>query len=586
MKNLFIAIIFLQSFSLFCQTSFGPQQIIANDADGVTDLAFADLNSDGHLDIIASLYYSNKVVWYENDGTGLFGQQQLITDNAQGALLVDVNDFSGDEIPDVVSVSYIDNKITWYENDGNGNFSTQVLSGNIENAIDLIAIDLDNDLDCDILVGTETKIFWYKNNGNGNFGSQILIANIAGGDQPHYHITVGDLDNDNDNDIISGCLMNIYWYQNNGFGNYGPKVLLNNYGNIGITSLQSNDIDKDGDMDILAGIGDWSYYKIEWYENNGSGFSPNSIVSGVLEGVFALSLELDGDNLTDILAAPYGFSKNTGYLFWLRNNGNENFSDEIIIATELNISGLFSNDLDNDGDQDIIGASSENNHIFYFNNLLNSTTHIEYFLCENDSILIGDEWITESGSYPFDTLTGVFGGDSILIYDISLHQNPDEFQITGPVDVEEYENATYSVPDNSEVEYTWEVENGNIIQQISETAIEVQWGLSAIGKVTATAENVFGCSTVEFVEVIIGDASVKELNELGIQIYPNPASDFLYVYVPDKTYQLDLTDLNGRTIIEIGSPQTNISKVSPGVYLVKVKDESGNILGLGKLIIK
>ena len=569
------------------QTAFSPQQIMISDANGITDLNFTDINGDGDIDIVATLYDDNKVVWYENDGTGVFGQQQLISDNAQGASFVAVNDFTGDAIPDVVSISQNDNKIGWYENDGNGNFGNeQVLSGSVVNASGLITVDLDSDTDIDILVGTESKISWYKNNGNGNFGSQILITNISGNDQPQWEIAVGDLDNDDDMDIISGCLLSIYWYENNGSGGFGNKQTLNFYSHLGITSLQSIDLDKDSDIDVLAGIGDMNYSSVKWYENDGSGFDVYSIVTygGNIEYMFAMALEIDGDADTDILAAPHSMT-NDGFLIWMKNDGNENFSSEVTISDELNISGLFANDLDNDNDQDVIGISNQDNRIFSYTNLLNNITHIDYPLCENDSILIGNEWITQPGSYPFDTLTGAFGGDSILVYDVYSHPNPDDFQITGPAEVEEYAVITYSVPTNPDIEYSFEVENGNILSTQA-NSVEIQWGENSMGLITATATfpNT-GCDTQSTLEITVGTGDIGEINQIYVRIFPNPANNVLFIESDISSFTVEMINTTGKVVKYSDQAKIDISNLEGNIYFVKIFDKHGNILRIEKLIL-
>ncbi|MBK6369041.1 MAG: VCBS repeat-containing protein [Flavobacteriales bacterium] len=40
--------------------------------------AAADLDGDGDLDVLATSYYSDNVVWFRNDGAGNFGQLRLI----------------------------------------------------------------------------------------------------------------------------------------------------------------------------------------------------------------------------------------------------------------------------------------------------------------------------------------------------------------------------------------------------------------------------------------------------------------------------------------------------------------------------
>ena len=101
---------------------FAAQQTIATNADGATSVYAADLDGDNDLDVISTLGFEGKVVWYENltvDGSpGLFAAQQTIGTNADGAHSVYAADLDGDGDMDVLSASVYDDKIAWYENLG------------------------------------------------------------------------------------------------------------------------------------------------------------------------------------------------------------------------------------------------------------------------------------------------------------------------------------------------------------------------------------------------------------------------------------------------------------------------------------
>jgi len=93
-------------------------------------------------------------------------QAHVVFDNALGAKSVYAGDLDGDGDQDIVSASSIDGIIAWYENlDGQGNFGEPDsliigLEGNgdlkfeDEGARFVTIVDLDNDNDLDILVAT------------------------------------------------------------------------------------------------------------------------------------------------------------------------------------------------------------------------------------------------------------------------------------------------------------------------------------------------------------------------------------------------------------------------------------------------
>ncbi len=83
---------------------FSSEQIVSSTS-GATSAIAADVNGDGHLDIVASLYNSNQVGWYQNDGTGVFGRIQVIDFNASLATRVYAADIDADGDADILSAS-------------------------------------------------------------------------------------------------------------------------------------------------------------------------------------------------------------------------------------------------------------------------------------------------------------------------------------------------------------------------------------------------------------------------------------------------------------------------------------------------
>jgi len=97
--------------------TFGTQQIINSNANQARYATAADLDNDGDMDIVSASWNNDIIAWYKNtDGKGTFGPQQIISNNANGASGVYAADFNGDNRMDVISSSYYDNKIACYFN--------------------------------------------------------------------------------------------------------------------------------------------------------------------------------------------------------------------------------------------------------------------------------------------------------------------------------------------------------------------------------------------------------------------------------------------------------------------------------------
>ncbi|MCH7703107.1 MAG: VCBS repeat-containing protein [Planctomycetes bacterium] len=145
--------------------NFGPQRVITTGANGARSVVAADLDGDGDADVLSASFDSDEIAWYENtDGLASFGPPQIITNTADGAESVFVADMDGDGHADVLSASFWDDKIAWYKNtDGLGNFGPQeVISTAADGAISVFAADLDGDGDLDVLSASfDADIAWY-----------------------------------------------------------------------------------------------------------------------------------------------------------------------------------------------------------------------------------------------------------------------------------------------------------------------------------------------------------------------------------------------------------------------------------------
>lgn len=92
---------------------------------------------------------------------------------------------------DVVSASYDgtnsnplfpDGRLIFFKNDGAGSFEIGTDIGLLESARSVVAVDIDNDGDFDIVASDYRggRIVWYENDGQANFSAAIDIAEDVG----------------------------------------------------------------------------------------------------------------------------------------------------------------------------------------------------------------------------------------------------------------------------------------------------------------------------------------------------------------------------------------------------------------------
>lgn len=366
--------VYITSMHVNAQVSF-TDHTIDNTALQARSVFPCDIDGDGDLDVVATAFDEDKVLWYENtNGAGTFGPAHVITNNADGAYSVTAADFDGDGDMDVVSADHEGYEVGWYENtNGAGLFgSKQVIGAYIIVPLDVYTGDVDGDGDIDILSASfnDNMIAWYENtDGLGTFSAEKIITTDAIGGQS---IHTNDIDGDGDLDVLSASHNDdkIAWYENtDGSGTFGPQQIISQAVD-GATSVFSIDMDGDGDIDVLSSSR--LDNKVAWYENtDGQGtFGPQQIISLDVDNVrHVFAIDLDGDNDPDVISA----SLNDDKIAWYENvDGYGTFGGQHIItenadgANEINAA-----DMDGDGDIDILSASYLDNTVAWYENTVN-----------------------------------------------------------------------------------------------------------------------------------------------------------------------------------------------------------------------
>ncbi len=402
--------------------NFSLTKVISTEVEGARDVAAADLDGDGDMDVLAAARRGNYVVWYENlDGKGDFGPLQVIGTNLSQVQDLSTVDLDGDGDLDVISAG--SSGLAWFENtDGQGGFSNpKIVSNSPGRATVAYTGDIDNDGDIDLLGASffSGKVFWFENiTGLGHFGpSKTISSNTT---NSIYNICLSDLDGDGDLDVISGSSTDekVVWQENtDGLGSFGPQKTLGLSLRL-IRSVSSSDIDGDGDMDVIYSASNASGF-LAWFENmDGLGsFSAKKTISstGQLRGIYVA--DLDGDDDLDVMSAS-GTGDKVG---WFPNlNGLGSFGTQQLVSDYgvLRPTVVISADLDGDGDKDVISASAEDNKIAWYENKdgmggfgsqQEITTSANYVLNVSANDLDGDGDI--------DLLSATYGGGNVAWYE-------------------------------------------------------------------------------------------------------------------------------------------------------------------------
>lgn len=242
--------------------------------------AFADLDDDGDLDILAGEYYG-KLQYYQNIGTSTNPNFAPPQENPFGLTDVEVIAFP-------------------------------------------TFADLDDDGDMDLIIGDADygTIKYFQNTGtatNPQFApaQQNPFGLIA---TNYFSITsFVDLDDDGDMDLMVGEYGGVMQYFKNNGTPTAPQFAAPQQNPFGLTSTVDlaaptfADLDVDGDLDMLVG----EYYgNMQYFENTGTATSPQFAAPQqnpfglleVIDAAFPAFADLDGDGDMDLLVGEYGGS--------------------------------------------------------------------------------------------------------------------------------------------------------------------------------------------------------------------------------------------------------------------------------------
>ena len=331
-----------------------------------------DVNGDGKVDIIALTQYNGVFVFLGNgDGTFQTPANYPATDPVGGSDGgVAVADVNGDGHPDIVV--QVAQGIDVLLNNGNGTFAAAVYyNDNLGNCCGQgggIAIgDVNGDKKPDVVITSPSEgVTVFLNKGSGTFavGSQIVIPNIYSAS----NIFLADINNDKKLDIVvPDAFGNVYTFLGNGKGTFtaGANLSLEVYG--GTSLIAVADFNGDGTLDVLQamgndftnsvsfGRGDGTFRTAQFYNYTGPSQAQNMVVA-----------DFNGDGFADV--AAQGIPAGTIGVILDNSHGTLTAKPSYINACSNEyVYGIAAGDVSGDGKQDLVaslgGTSTTCNHM-------------------------------------------------------------------------------------------------------------------------------------------------------------------------------------------------------------------------------
>jgi subtilisin family serine protease len=314
---------------------------------------FGDLDGDGNLEIISLADGSDGINLqafkangeYLSDCWPVSFEINPGTASFYGGGIPVVGDINGDSKDEIVLI--VERRLYALDHEGNtlpGCWPIDIPSNSSNFSQQISLCDVDNDGALDILVGEyllgRSYVFAYDHQGNIKPGWQILI------DGPTSSFTVGDIDGDNEEEIIvrSGRLVYAFHANAEPLGDWWPVELDSG----SLLNPLLADMDNNGKNDIVCISGNQIYvFSSDAAVLDGwpAELDTGDVISGLAIG------DIDGNGDMEMAVAIDNYDLGVARICILRSDGSqmENF-----VAAHKVIYKPALYDIDSDGDQEII----------------------------------------------------------------------------------------------------------------------------------------------------------------------------------------------------------------------------------------
>ena len=540
---------------------------------GRSELEFADINGDGHPDIITIGDHGNPgiqsgeqgIMVYFGDGQGNW-EVQMGGDLGYGGIAA--GDVNNDGLMDIgygmhhnySSTDLGDQLIEVALGNGTGTGWIPWDDGLATNGedwgmfgTDFADVDNDGDLDIgSISFGCCSGIHVYLNNLDGTW-TQSFGFN-AGNSSMIFQF--GDINNDGNMDFIvdheSGTA-----YFGDGTGGFNINDLnLPSLDNVGRSGPSLGDADNDGGMDLAFTNYDGGLHVYTFMEDIGewADFSGNLPSSGDFEMTQLADMNTDG--FIDLAA----FGTGTFRVFLGNGQGNWTADATFSVGDPGSCQAFrVGGDADHNGKPDVVLLEETNLSWFTYQNFL-------HFFKENSTPLAldirpvfpwGHEVLRPGSARNIGWISAVYGNQESFV---QL-----EYSVTGPEGP--WIPIAAELPDNGS--YQW------IVPQENSDNCYIRYSMYA------GQSNAQGMTTAPFT---ITDGSIGISDETdkisGWRIYPNPATSILAIDLHRPAARLSVITPFGQTVMQIEDIQSfpftlDISALSPGLYFLRMEDENG-----------
>lgn len=421
--------------------------------------------------------------------------------------------------------------------------------------------DLDGDGDIDIVMatyfygsGTPTADFitWYRNDGNGNFTIEPISSTIRWVDG----LTVADIDGQFGLDIVATSVSQnkLVYFLSNGTG-FDPEVVVDGALN-GPGEVVAGDINNDGTIDLASVSYDDN--RTVWYSNDGLGnfTMEGDIENGSGNGPYYIDLgDFDGDGDLDVLVGFYNtqtielyynqyVESGTNTVSWIKDTTPVSTGNSAILVVRFA-------DVNNDGVMDIIKLDNSSGDVAWYDKTINGPS-IEHIV--SDETIIDRPGMVYVVDLDGDSLNDVIVTDGGAADDAIIY-------FKGASNASPSTTPTFIADNNYQM---WDI-------TVADFDGDTDMDIATVGNFSNTID------WIENLQIVLGLSDNQAID--GLSFHPNPTDGMLHFKGLTDTLQVFIYDSTGRNVMNSSlamGQSLDVSNLTNGLYIMKLEGKNSN----------
>lgn len=346
--------------------TFSLPFLITDDFQFAKGIELADLDADGDLDIMLLADSPLELIWFENQrGAGQFGSGKSFPLSADIFEHWTVEDFNLDGAADLIYHSFFDGGSTFFvSNDGQGNFAAPVqIAANEQRARNQFYDTYDwnkDDFPDLIIAGSEDmndlKLLLFDPQTKSFLPPQVILSGVA---EPRY-LRVDDLDDNGQPDLVLYHRLDrnnfqlVRFFRESEEQVWQQDTIELTQGGFSINYLNIQDLDQNGEKDIIIGTFDFSFngglFCVK--QENGQFLELDTLQQDLAKSRLYALEDFNGDGKTDLL-----LGNDTRIEYALFSDKEQGWPNIQPIPINMWRWRMKVGDMDSDGDNDILVTS-------------------------------------------------------------------------------------------------------------------------------------------------------------------------------------------------------------------------------------